>query len=47
MKKSILKLLGTVFLVIAVVLTQIPASGVNAVSPSNNGFMMDGDKLVK
>lgn len=47
MKKSVLKLLGTVFLVTAVVLTQIPVSGVNAVSPSNNGFMMDGDKLVK
>ena len=47
MKKSILKLLGTALLVAAVVLTQIPVSGVNAVSPSNNGFMMDGDKLVK
>lgn len=47
MKKSVFKLLGTVFLVFAVVLTQIPAPGVNAVTPSNNGFMMDGDKLVK
>lgn len=47
MKKPILKLLGAAFLVTALVLTQIPVSGVNAVSPSNNGFMMDGDKLVK
>lgn len=47
MKKHILKLLGTVFLVLAVVLTQIPPWGINATSPSNNGFMMDGDKLVK
>lgn len=47
MKKTIFRLLGTVFLVIAVILTQLPAAGVNAVSPSNNGFMMDGDKLVK
>ncbi len=47
MKKKIFKLLGTVFLVAAVILTQLPAAGVNAVSPSNNGFMMDGDKLVK
>lgn len=47
MKKMIFKWLGTAFLVAAVILTQLPAAGVNAVSPSNNGFMMDGDKLVK
>lgn len=47
MKKHIFKLLGTALLVAAVVLTQVPPSGINAVSPSNNGFMMDGDKLVK
>lgn len=47
MKKHILKLVGTAFLIMAVVLTQIPPMGINAVSQANNGFMMDGDKLVK
>lgn len=47
MKKHILKLVGTALLIMAVVLTQIPPTGINAVSQANNGFMMDGDKLVK
>lgn len=47
MRKHIFRLLGTILLVTAVVLTQIPFSGIHAVSPSDNGFMMDGDKLVK
>lgn len=47
MKKHILKLVGTALLIMAIVLTQIPATGINAVSQANNGFMMDGDKLVK
>jgi hypothetical protein len=48
MKKTVLKLAGTMLLVAAIVITQIPASGSNATSIStNNGFMMDGDKLVK
>ena len=47
MKKHILKLAGTALLIMAVILTQIPATEINAVSQANNGFMMDGDKLVK
>lgn len=47
MRKHIFRMLGTILLVTAVVLTQIPPSGINAVSPFSNGFMMDGDKLVK
>lgn len=48
MKQSVFKVLGTIFLVTAIVLTQIPPSGSNASGVSNNnGFMMDGNKLVK
>mgnify|MGYP004467527831 FL=1 len=44
MKKTIFKLIGILFLVSALVCTQIPVLGTRA---SSNGFMMDGDKLVK
>lgn len=48
MKQSVLKVLGTILLVTAIVLTQLPPSASNASGVSNNnGFMMDGDKLVK
>ena len=48
MKKPIFKLIGTLLLVTALVLTQIPAPASNASSVSeNNGFRMNGDKLVK
>lgn len=47
MKKTIYKLIGILFLVTALVCTQIPVLGTNASSSANNGFMMDGTKLVK
>lgn len=48
MKQSVLKVLGTILLVTAIVLTQLPPSASNASGVSDrNGFMMDGDKLVK
>ncbi|MCH5280146.1 MAG: leucine-rich repeat domain-containing protein [Lachnospiraceae bacterium] len=48
MKKTILKGLGALFLAAALLLTQIPPSGLNASSSSvNNGFEMNGDTLVK
>ena len=47
MKKTVFKLLGILFLVTALVCTQIPVLGTNASSSANNGFMMDGTKLVK
>ena len=48
MKKPILKIVGTLLLVTALVLTQIPAPASKATSVSdNNGFRMNGDKLVK
>ncbi|MBQ1171197.1 MAG: leucine-rich repeat domain-containing protein [Lachnospiraceae bacterium] len=47
MKKTVLKLIGILFLVTALVCTQIPVLGTNASSSANNGFMMDGTKLVK
>ena len=47
MKKTVLKLIGILFLVTALVCTQIPVLGTNASSVANNGFMMDGTKLVK
>ena len=47
MKKTIFKLIGILFLVTALVCTQIPVLGTNASSVANNGFMMDGTKLVK
>ena len=48
MKKTILKGLGALFLAAALLLTQIPPSGLNASSSSvNNGFEMSGDTLVK
>lgn len=46
MKKAVLKVLGAILLVTALVLTQIPPSGSNASGAADNGFMMDGDKLV-
>ncbi len=47
MKKTVFKLLGILFLVTALVCTQIPVLGTNASSSANNGFMMDGTTLVK
>lgn len=47
MKKTIYKLIGILFLVTALVCTQIPVLGTNASTSANNGFMMDGTKLVK
>lgn len=48
MKKTVLKLIGTLFLITALVLTQIPPSASNAESVTvNHGFLMDGSKLVK
>lgn len=48
MKKPIFKVIGTLLLVTALVLTQIPAPATKATSVSdNNGFRMNGDKLVK
>ncbi|MGN0245114.1 MAG: leucine-rich repeat domain-containing protein [Lachnospiraceae bacterium] len=47
MKKTVFKLIGILFLVTALVCTQIPVLGTNASSSANNGFMMDGTKLVK
>lgn len=48
MKRSVLKVFGTILLVTAMVLTQLPPSASNASGASNhNGFMMDGEKLVK
>lgn len=47
MKKTVFKLIGILFFVTALVCTQIPILGTNASSAANNGFMMDGTKLVK
>lgn len=48
MKNPIFKVIGTLLLVTALVLTQLPVSESKATSVSdNNGFRMNGDKLVK
>lgn len=48
MKKTIYKVVGTLMLITAMVFTQIPSLGIKA-STSNaaNGYMLDGNKLVK
>ena len=45
MKKNLLKIIGAILMIGAIVLTQIPADRAVAVAPNDNGFKMDGSKL--
>lgn len=47
MKKTIFKVVGIILMISALIFTQIPALGTNASSNADNGFKMDGSKLVK
>ncbi|MCR5655580.1 MAG: leucine-rich repeat domain-containing protein [Lachnospiraceae bacterium] len=45
MKKHLLKLIGAVMMIAAIVLTQIPSSNAKAVGSNDGGYKMDGTKL--
>lgn len=47
MKKIAMKVIGTIFLVLALVTTQVPATNVFANTDGSDVFEMDGTTLVK